>query len=378
MNILFDHQIFTSQKVGGISRYFYNLTHGLEHVLGCKIDKSYILNKNLFFKDSCRSFPDFSNRPYQRILHSKTFSRGLSQLSAVNTLAKIKAGNFDILHLTNHDTAYLKNTIIHKPIVLTIHDLIPELFPTLFPDIKSRLLMRLNSIQQANYFICISESTKRDFMAYYGISADRIKVIYHGYTQIDADKNFKANVCKNYLGAYFLYVGDRKSAHKNFIPMVKNLANEIKKDGIKLICVGESFSASEVSTFQSLEIDSLILAIPANDLELLQLYRNAKCFIYPSLYEGFGMPLLEAMSMGCPIISSNTSSMPEIAQEGALYFDPISFSDFDVQIKQISQNDSRNSLLEKQQKVLAQYSWEIMCQSTFDFYQAKCLSHIVL
>jgi glycosyltransferase involved in cell wall biosynthesis len=339
--------------------------NGLENDLACSVSASYLVNLNVFFQEPFRSFPTIKNKYYQNFLYSKSFKRVLATVSSVRTLADIKEGNFDVLHLTDHYSSYLKYAKIKKPVVLTIHDMIPELFPSHFSDIQYRLKQRLESIQMADYFICISESTKRDFIAFYGISEDKIKVIYHGFSRMN-----QASFVPLVLDDYLLYVGDRKSVHKNFCPMVLQLADTLKQDRLKLICVGDEFSNLEKNLFRKLGIESDVTSVKANDYELNQLYAHAICFLYPSIYEGFGMPLLEAMRVGCPVLTSNTSSMPEIARDGALYFNPISFADFDFQLQRIMHGESRNILHKQQVDVLEQYGWDKMCQSTHAYYSA--------
>ena len=169
--------------------------------------------------------------------------------------------------------------------------------------------------------ITVSENTKKDMIEYWNIPPEKITVIYHGIQNINIEQIHNLKIINS---PYILYVGAR-SKFKNFENAVKaySIVNQ-KYPEIKFVCTGSDFTKSEIDLFESLNISKHIIHKSVNDIELFSLYHHAICYIYPSLYEGFGMPLLEAMACECPVICSNTSCFPEIAGNAALYLDPFS------------------------------------------------------
>lgn len=373
MKILFDHQIFVTQKVGGISRYFYNLTNALNDFSECDYDFSCLINKNYYFSDNPNllSIPTINFNLLNNLIYRNKTTAFLDWISGFNTVEMIKKNDYDVIHVTDHNINYLKNCKTTKPIVLTVHDLIPELFPSYFPDIKQRLESRAFSFKKADFFICISESTQKDLINIYGISKQKTRVIHHG------DPSYFNNISSNYQyinefnekGKYLLYVGDRTAAHKNFYKTIEVVSQVlIENKDIFFLCVGNDFSAAEHEKFRLMGISKKMFSIKALDEQLFQIYKQAICLIYPSLYEGFGFPLLEAMKGSCPILSSNSSCMPEVAKDGALYFDPINFTDFKSNLQSFIDGRNITQLIEKQRIVLNDFSWKNTAKMTLDVY----------
>ena len=140
---------------------------------------------------------------------------------------------------------------------------------------------------------------------------------------------------------------------------------------IKLVCTGSDFKADEQDLIRSLGVEKSVSRYFVTDTQLTYLYQKAMCFVYPSLYEGFGIPILEAFAAGCPLVLSDTSCFPEIAREGGLYFDPYEVDSMaDSLTKIIEDSDLRKEMVARGAEVLKNYSWDRMAVETADVYKS--------
>jgi len=157
---------------------------------------------------------------------------------------------------------------------------------------------------------------------------------------------------------------------KNFKFMVEALADMIKKRKIYIYCVGKPFDKDEKILFDSLGIKDYMLQYRASDNELKYLYVNALGFIFPSFYEGFGIPILEAFHSGCPTLLSESSCFPEVAKDGAIYFDPCDKSSILDSVESLldGKYDLKN-LTDIAKKIALEYTWEKSAKETFEFYK---------
>ena len=163
-----------------------------------------------------------------------------------------------------------------------------------------------------------------------------------------------------------------RSCYKNFQNFLKDFADSFKlRKNFKIICFGgEQFSKSEKETFKNLRLSQKnIIQMSGNDDLIYQLYKNARALIYPSLYEGFGLPILEAMSLNCPVICSNTSSLPEVAGDAASYFNPYNFKEIQEVIeKNIYSDDYLDKLKNPGKERVKLFSWKKCGQETLNCY----------
>lgn len=373
MKVFFDHQIFLTQRVGGISRYFLNLKKALIANDLSEVDNWSFIYRNKYVgrENGAIYLRPVSFKKLDNLVSSSTSLRWLGRLNEVVARARFKGSDCDLVHVTGDNAGYITGSRLNKPVVATVHDLIPELFPSHFPEIKPWLIQRENIFKRADHLICISESTKRDLKSIYNIPDEKISMIYHGgpdYLENIRPYTFGRNIPD--LKRYVLYVGDRKTPYKNFTPMVERLANELKamKD-LTLLCVGSPFTTAEQDFFKKLNIDRLVVAVPAHDDELFSIYENAACLILPSLYEGFGFPLLEAMKAGCPILSSKSSSLPEVGGKAASYFNPEDFNGFGEALYDLlNRGKAAPELAAHQASQLKKFSWKKTAEQTSTAY----------
>lgn len=363
MKILYDHQIFTLQKYGGISRYFYELIKEFNNIENMQVETSLLLSSNYYILDK-------SNIRHNNFLPNKEFRgkrRFMTLINKRHSINQIKKQNFDIFHPTYYDPYFLKY-IGGRPFVLTVHDMIYEKFSEFFPteDIISENKKIL--VERASKIIAVSKSTKDDLIEIFDVEPSKIEVVYHGNSMIVNDKSaLDVNIPKNYI----LFVGLR-DGYKNFDRFIRATTKLLDKNlDLSIVCVGGGqFKAEELSLFSKLNIQGKVFQYNLDDKSLVQLYKNAIMFIFPSLYEGFGMPILEAFACKCPLVCSNRSSLPEIADNAAEYFDPYCEESIYGAIKNVLDNTAyRRLLINNGIERLKQFSWEQTAINTKKVYE---------
>jgi len=354
MKVLYDHQIFSMQKYGGISRYYANLHKGISGRQGYNTELGLLFSDNAYIKNErlpAQGLNGLIKKQSRRYKYNKWYSKYLLQQN-----------NFDVFHPTFYHPYFLKS--LKKPFVLTVHDMINELFPQYystdpFTGYKAQL------IAKADHIIAISESTRKDIQKFFDVDNKKISVIHlNDYLPISPDLPGGAPD-----DAYLLFVGDR-FGYKNFDLFIKAAAPAILKYSIKLICAGGGpFKPGEVKLLNQLSIAGKVQQVSVSDDELAQLYKNAVAFVYPSLYEGFGLPVLEAFANNCPLIVSNTSSLPEVAGAAAEYFNPANKESITFSIeKVINDKTLQQELRLKGAERVKLFSFETCLQKTLQVY----------
>lgn len=365
MKILYDHQIFSYQKYGGASKYYCEIIRNFPTNIW---DTTTVFSENEYVK-SFNLFP--IHDPFTSLnLKRKAFL--MNTLNIPYSFFRLKRGDYDIFHQTNFDT-YCLHAIGKKKMVTTFHDMnflkYQEMYQYNFCHPKGWMVSaQRKSIARADKTIAISDATKNDLINYWDINPEKIKVIHHG-----VDKNKIQNLPLDRIvdSPYLLFVGDR-AGYKNFNRFLTAFSFLAQKNPrLKLICTGKGFDASEVKLLEKLNVAQSVLHISANERTMAQLYRDAEFFVYPSLSEGFGMPVLEAMVYDCPVALSNTSCLPEVAGNAGLYFDPYQIDDIFLKISQLLESkDLRNNLIDLGQQRLSNFSWEKSAKEHLDVYRS--------
>ena len=253
-----------------------------------------------------------------------------------------------------------------------IYERLPEFFSKEQRDIIFK--QKKQVITQADRVIAISQNTKQDIIDLLHIAPEKIDVIYHGTNMQKPIQKKSAILPKRYI----LYVGTRYP-YKNFDRFAKAFSLLSSKDkDLYVIYTGSPFSINEKNLFESLNISRKVIQIQASDALLYTLYNQAEAFVFPSLYEGFGIPILEAYACHCPVIISNTSCFPEIASDAAAYFNPYSEIEIADAIANVIYNQTlRAELIYKGAEQLKLYSWEKAALQTKEVYQKVMNSKIV-
>jgi glycosyltransferase involved in cell wall biosynthesis len=370
MKILLDPQIFNSQKYGGISRYYTEVFTRLatnNNILfpAYSVQNIYFNESNLFtFRQKAYSF-------YVRILSKLRIRRIENTNDRNSAFFKNKAlrQRFDLFVPTYYDT-YFIDFIGSKPFVLTVYDMIHELFPEFFTNDKMVVPNKKYLIEKATRIIAVSENTKKDIINLYPhIDSSKIDVVYHGCS-------IKMNMTESLSlpEKYILFVGTR-SNYKNFIFLVHSIKTLLKKDkDLHLICAGGGdFNLVEKELISKLGLESQIIQMHFNEDELGHFYNRAICFVFPSMYEGFGLPILESMTCGCPVVLGKHSSFVEVAGEAGVYFDIDSAQDLKNKIESLIQNKSlRNEFSLKGSEQVKKFSWEKAANECLTVYKKAC------
>ncbi|MDR3253904.1 MAG: glycosyltransferase family 4 protein [Endomicrobium sp.] len=353
MKILYDYQLFCSQKFGGASQYFYELIRNSTGLFECELSGKY--SENIYAQELNfhKSFPiPFSFKGKWRLMN---------YLNKMDTVKKIKKEKIDIIHPTLYDPYIFRYRNI--PVITTIHDMIYEKFPNYFPDAERMIQYKKESIKKANRINVNSEATRTDVLKYYPETEEKITVVYHAFSN-----NFFSYEEKK--ENYILFTGIR-GGYKNFDRFVLAVAPILLKYDLQLICTGKEFDKTEISLLESENIIDRTICKFASEKELIELYAKALIFVFPSLYEGFGIPILEAFAAGCPALLSNQSSLPEIGGEAAVYFDPSSIEEMRSKMeKVITSPELQKELIKKGREQVKKFSWGKCTQNTMAVYKS--------
>jgi glycosyltransferase involved in cell wall biosynthesis len=356
MKILYDHQTFSIHKYGGISRYFYEL---MKHSKGL-----FDYTVSGIFSDNEHAKELGLYRQFTWSIPKKLVNRCVYLLNKIDSIKKIKMLDYDIVHPTYYDPYVFKNKL--PPLVIDVHDMIYEKLPQFFAKTKKIVEYKKYYFERADKIIANSQKTKTDLLEFYsGISAEKIVVIYRG-ASFSTELINKTIPKENYL----LFTGQR-GGYKNFETFILAVAPLLLKYDLTLLCTGTKFNNKELTLLKSTNIMSKVSCQFVSDAELPLVYAKAIVFVYPSLYEGFGLPILEAFAAKCPAVISNASCFPEIAGDAAIYFDPRSVQDMRSVIEKVITSPSLQTILiEQGNRQLKKYSWEKCAQETAKVYRA--------
>ena len=281
-----------------------------------------------------------------------------------------------------HATHYVLPGMIPCPAVSTIHDIIhllyPEYLPNRFAHIYAQRMIRRTLIRSAR-IITVSENTKRDLLDFFPVREDKIQVIYNGVGEVFRKPLQSQDIDRwlRNLGVerpYMLFVGNPKP-HKNLDNLVQAYARARKKQSFKapLVCVGAREKA-EFKICQRAEQlgirDNVLLLGHVAEEALPALYQGADLFLYPTLYEGFGLPVVEAMASGVPVITSNTSSLKEIAEGYAYLVDPLDIEQMAEAIAHcFGDLERREQLAELGKRRAEEFVWRRTAEETLAVYR---------
>lgn len=362
MKILYDHQAFTMQQYGGISRYYYELIRRFGQDPSCDVGMIFSSNAYLNSASHLKIYPFFEESTFKG---KKLF---INQCNTFRNNFLLRQQKFDLFHPTYYNDYFLK-TVGNKPFVATFHDMIHEKFSEQFPEFLQDIsIFRQKRLlaEKATRIITVSQTTKSDLMALFGVPEEKIDVVYLGNSLIVTEKKSTRIVAPDYL----LFVGNR-DLYKNFKLWISVVASLLKENDLQLVCAGGgAFTIEEDAFLQHLGIKNRThqLAIK-EDSFLINLYQHALFFTFPSLYEGFGIPVLESFASGCPQILSTGGSLPEVGGDAALYFDPTDEqSCFNATHELITNVALRESLIVKGYERLKKFSWDTTFSETLGVY----------
>ncbi len=368
MRIVYSHDIFSFQAYGGISRYFVEIAKRIPpNEARVQIFAGLYINQYLKGLPGLIGFklPALKNRGLAaRIINGAMYYIRWN----INNLAQralIKSDPQTILHLSYYTRPPAKKKL---KLVMTVYDMIRELFDQYFPhDHRPTQLKRL-CCEQADKIIAISNCTKKDVMDLFGVGDEKIAVIYLGNPLEDVTAGEGEETIQT---PYVLYVGARRG-YKNFDRLLRVFAQSslLRKD-FSLICFGDRFSPGEGRRLKDLGLDHHVHQVSGSDSLLVSHYKHARAFVFPSLYEGFGIPLVEAMGAGCPVLCSNRGSFPEIVGEAGIYFDPEDVDHMQsVMEKALFDDTLLGEMVKRGYGRSSMFSWDRSARQTLALYRS--------
>lgn len=362
MRILYDGRIYQIQNAGGINRYFASLIS--------RLPESFIPTFTTCESRDLHhpSHPNLKVFPYRKF---SSRSRSISSWLEKYYFRSVAAFNrFDVAHPTYYTLLTRQELDKYRcPVVLTVHDMIYEIFPEQTDPLGKNAESKQKAVLAAEAIICVSENTKKDLLERHPSLEDRVTVTYLA-SEIEASLSHGSEPVPSQ--PYYLYVGSR-AKYKNFDGLLVAIAKTVSLQPDVVLCiVGSPLNDIEEKMIVNLKLTNHIKYYGyVNDNHLAKLYRCSVAFVYPSLYEGFGIPPLEAMSCGTVVVASNCSSIPEVVGDAGLLFDPKSTNDLvDILLFLLDSSTERDRLIAKGYKRAQAFSWDKTVAQTVDIYRS--------
>jgi mannosyltransferase len=341
--IVIDAIIFSLQKHGGISTYFKNLIQILD---------SENTESAVYIYE-----PDVKITSKRFIFQNKRILERIRPIKIVN-----KEKSTTLLHSSYYRFSKSK----HVKNVITVYDFIYEKFEKNIIKKYIHIIQKNLAVKHSSAIICISESTKNDFLEFYpNYDPNKIFVTHlaHSTKSVEFEKDF--NFVNKFLKPYCLFVGMR-SFHKNFnscVLALKDLEIEFKIIG------GGNLNKKELELLDSTIPGRYQHLTNVDNAALNKYYENAICLLYPSIYEGFGLPILEAMANGCAVITTNASSIPEVTGDAAILLEAPTPLNLKKSIVSLLNPISNRNLINNGFRNCEKFSWEKTIKKTIDIYK---------
>jgi glycosyltransferase involved in cell wall biosynthesis len=363
MRIAYDHQIFVLQQYGGVSRYFFELASKMADFPDTDVGIVSPVYTNAYLGAAVGRL-----RVMGRKLPAVRFTGRLyGAIDRLLTPAQLKRFRPDLVHETYYASRRLAPA--GSKVVLTVYDMIHERFPQNFSPRDRTFKAKPLAVARADHVICISEQTRKDLIEFLGTDPAKISVVHLGFSLTQPSP---AGNPSSLQRPYLLYVGSR-GGYKGFESLLRAYAarREVQASFDLVAFGGGAFSAGERALMRDQGLrDEQVRQVGGGDAVLAGLYRGASLFVYPSLYEGFGIPPLEAMSFDCPVVCSDASSIPEVVGDAAELFDPHSPDALGASIERVLGDEAwRRTLIERGRERIKLFSWERCARQTMDIYQ---------
>jgi glycosyltransferase involved in cell wall biosynthesis len=370
MQVQVDGIIYQNQSYGGVSRIFTEILPRM-----CEFDPT--LQITIFTTGSCQqdipAHPGIRHQsllPIDDLLRPRRIWRPVQQ-SARRLVQQLSLDNRN--EAIWHSTYFTEPRNWNGPAVVTVYDMIYERFPEFFSSANDARFrkQKQSSVLAADSVICISETTLKDVQSYYGVNSAKLQAIPLAYNRVF--RRLETSNCSQQPSntkPFLLYVGKR-DRYKNFKTLLQAFCAWQRRKEVNLLVVGPDWSDQERKWLVDWGcVDHVHLLHGVDDQLLACLYNHAQAFVYPSLYEGFGIPLLEAMASGCPIVASYIPSTVEVAGEQPFYFEPKDVNSLLAALDAALSEGHQPSRVESGIKRAQHYSWDKTAQKTLHVYRS--------
>jgi glycosyltransferase involved in cell wall biosynthesis len=363
MKIAFDYQIFSQQSHGGISRYYNTLASNLS-----RLDQDISIFAGIHRNKYLSSLPKSLVRGYELPKYPPKSTKFFLLANHYLTNYQINQWRPDLIHETYYS---ISNPTSNKlPRIVTAYDMVHELFPKQFKKKEHVTQKKISTFNRADHIISISHNTKKDLVKFFDIPPEKITVVHLACDIFNQTSSNSIN--SSFIKPFLLYVGAR-GGYKNFNRFLEAISKSQKLiNDFDIVAFGGGIlSIKDNALIHSLGFKKdQVKQIGGDDSVLAALYQEATAFVYPSLYEGFGIPPLEAMAYECPVISSNTSSLPEVVGGAGEYFNPEEIESIKLSIENVVYSPSRILALKaKGLERINHFSWEKCAQDTLKVYK---------
>jgi glycosyltransferase involved in cell wall biosynthesis len=351
-------------------KLFINATHFYEHPSGLGVYTKNLVGALLSIHDQIKVFTgnsDIGCSNHSLVITPKWMN---PRKGTFGHMLRILWENSYLWIQTLRENPHILFSTVHEGVILplprtkqviTVHDIIALKFPQYFKRLRYYFTHFLPIIiKNSQAIVCVSENTKKDLINYYKLRDKPVYVVYPGYDRNIFFPRHKPAFTKRF-GKYFLFVGDMRP-HKNLERLIKSV-NELRDKNFKLLIVGKKdvrFYPTLWKMVGAYKLEEKVLFLDYVPLEdLPYLYSGAEALVFPSLYEGFGLPLIEAMACGCPVIASDIPPLREVCAQSAYYVDPYSIHSIASALYRFLTDDLLNKKLRMLGMEHAKYfSWE--------------------
>ena len=377
MKVLYDYQAFDIQRSGGVSNVFSLLVEEVKKRADVKVgitstDNLYMLNQG--YPNSKQVYAGLVKIGKVDEHQTKFEDIDWKKVNRIYSKNAIQRGDYDVFHPTHYEPYFLDYGL-DKPYVVTVHDLAFERLRNYIQFNESMCLAdfekRRAIMGSASKVVAISEATKKDIIDIYKVPENKIEVVYNAYRELP--ENYVYNNPFDF--PYILYVGTRQGPlnYKCFIPFFNQIVPFMKRHKeFRLICTGRGFTTFEKDMFRQYGLEDRVENHYLNEDGLNNLYHHAFCFVFPSEFEGFGLPILEAYKNDCPTLLNDIPVFREVAGDAGMFFDITDGTSLNDRLESLytaAGNDIK-SLIEDQRERLPLFTADKMAEGYINVYKS--------